>query len=609
MLRLLLFIAISTVSPAIITAQIFPTIAIQKGKTDQIQNLEVLRSGVGVYMVSSSENLVTQFSEQDSSWIVAVRDGVELWRHEIGNGRFINNGRIYATQDSGVAVIALIGATCLKASVDSLLFMWFDQEGRVTKRHTLEISEVTDSSIEFMADWAYLPQFDQFLIVQARFTDPGFAMYTVSKANPATVELVCFDQNDEFQFSVKAAVDPTDNNRVWLATTNQVYRYEFWERVGVYPAALLTQGNLIAKVSQDGRFLLSTSGDGGIKVVEVRDAQDMPMYEVVSDTGPANNMFAYFDADFLPDGRIMAMMSYPFSDDTTLTYRIWPSQNDLQTLPTPIGVRTSGGTYHISATSTHLTLGGVDSHFGSMAFNSFYSTAAIRNFDINTGKPTRDWMDVEISGARTLPDTWGHKLKDAPFTYRVECSGIEVTIRNNGPQPLQSVELCAYPPSALFSACELPVLVQQRFEGLNLAPGQSTTLTLEGFSHPALMNNQFGFDTSMPSIAIWASAPNDLPDSAPYNDGVLLTNFFNILPSPGTFRIFPNPVSEDYLFVTIEQEELYQVTFWIYDALGRVVRNQPVPNQGEYYYVPVQGLLPGVYYIKWHDQLVRFVRI
>jgi hypothetical protein len=591
----------------------FPNLSVQRDASERIDKAEVLKSGVGVYLITSNTNLLNWFSGKEKSSIIAVREGQEIWRYQLPVKGIIgaNYSQIFATQDSGLLFVYRDFSPCNPTStLDEYKIIKIDKNGIEKSLVTYSANELTANGNKFIYEWL-ITNDEQGLDFLTYNFEGGIGVYEVNAFIHSTIDTLF---NDESIYSGFYAFNLLrqhgEDDVLWAKTQSKVYKI----KDGIITDSIQNFFQYIfttIAISPDGRYLTVCVDEGPeagyIELYDIGNDDIELIRRTNSDWAPASTR----KLGFMPDGTFAAWLKYPYTIDDKQAVAVWASMDSLDKAPervTTFLVPWYNGDFVVNA--PFITFVSTEAHFDFRFAPQLGATGAIRNFDWHTGDPVGDYMDVEMLEVRAAPNTWGHQLPDDSTAFNVSCSGLDVTVLNKSNKPLQNVTVNVYiPDNAQFDGCPTENTLVQRFDGLNLAPQQRITLRTQGFEAKGLQEIPFTDPTKNKSIYVWLAAPNDLPDSNVLNDGFQLIDFFSLRPIPGTFRVYPNPVNTDILFVTVEKADFYQVNFTIYNTLGQTIFDGPIINNNEFYEIPVHGLLPGMYYLEVGDRLVPFVRL
>jgi hypothetical protein len=139
-----------------------------------------------------------------------------------------------------------------------------------------------------------------------------------------------------------------------------------------------------------------------------------------------------------------------------------------------------------------------------------------------------------------------------------------------------------------------------RFENLKLPPFKQQLLTVGPIT---LLN--FEEDDILP---FWTTSPNDLPEADFSNDSISISKFFNPLPTPDQFNVFPNPAHNELHF-TVPATRLYGVRARIYAMTGQLIFEGIVKNlTDDVYSMDISTLPKGMYILDIAPDRVKFVK-
>jgi hypothetical protein len=582
--------------PMFLTGQALPNLASQVGTTDRIVAMQVLHDDVGVYVLEIDNNSGNRVPEL--IWLIAVKEGQEIWRYQLAANASMIDIELFATRDGGVAVACQVGDGCGGASTDIIVLLWLDRYGQPVSAQSWPrpgAPVVVDGYINRM--WHYQTEYDAFVVVKPAFPSPTSDIVRIRKSAPSVVEFM-FNIPNWINGLSGVAIDPTDNNCIWVVGDTVIYRYQDGGLTHTYPNMADELAGRCVSISPDGRYLLIPVNGSRLHTIEVRDAAGVPVFNPVSST--ATDMgWGYSSAEILPSGQILAVL---YAMDIQNIYFVWPSVFELHESPDTIAIDVPIADSYLSYPDNIVYADGVLSVFSK---GVGYNSAVIKNYDLLTGSPIGEYMDVAITDVQMLPGAWSYINALDTTSFWSDFRGCDVTIRNNGPMPLHSVHVFVSLLGYNFNFCESMIYSHHWLHDIDLGVGESSIVHLDGFINP----KAFIYSQDTPVIEVWTTAPNNLPDSDNSNNYEWHTNFFDIVTPPGQFRVFPNPNSTDELMVSLEQLGLPKANFQIYNAQGQFIQDQSITAVGDYYRIPIHSLAPGVYVLQHGGLVTRFVRL
>ncbi len=184
--------------------------------------------------------------------------------------------------------------------------------------------------------------------------------------------------------------------------------------------------------------------------------------------------------------------------------------------------------------------------------------------------------------------------------YKVPIEKINVTIQNRGDDTLRSVCLVAYHKAARVLCEPVNHHFFWRFENLKIPPLKQQLLTVGPIT---LLNFEEG-----DILPFWTTSPNDLPEADFSNDSISISKFFNPLPTPDQFNVFPNPAHNELHF-TVPATRLYGVRAKIYAMTGQLVFEEIVKNlTDDVYSIDISTLPKGMYILDIAPDRMKFVK-
>lgn len=157
--------------------------------------------------------------------------------------------------------------------------------------------------------------------------------------------------------------------------------------------------------------------------------------------------------------------------------------------------------------------------------------------------------------------------------YLIDFSGWEVTVGNNGTDTIESFHVSLeYPKNFAWGACK-DLGIQERFDSISLAPGETMTWMLDGFVLVGIRGMLD--DPDIVPVCVIVSCPDDKMDSDHSNDvfcfdvDLSVVQIQEVTHESG-MSIWPNPVG-DKINLAINTEK--NIAFQIVNHLGQVMQS------------------------------------
>lgn len=236
----------------------------------------------------------------------------------------------------------------------------------------------------------------------------------------------------------------------------------------------------------------------------------------------------------------------------------------------------------ITLNNDQIMVAGIENSENKSMFGKTYSLDGLtNNFETDIGI-----SDIEFE---TMPIATENMWSSG---YTVNIPSTEFTVYNYGNSVIESLRINA--DFGVFAGfCEFRQTYSQVFEGLQLNPGESITLTNEEIQF-------YTFTLDQPyEFCFWTSIPNNKIDRDHSNDNycesIIINNTDEVL-SENDFQIFPNPAQSELKIELPEDAnpELIQ----IFDVNGKLVFEVKNPNGKPIVLLNIDNLLSGVYFIE-----------
>jgi hypothetical protein len=567
----------------------------------------MMSDGRLLYVTEHFSSLVNS-SPPEGSVLHCVRDNNELWQYQLADSAFLADYQIVEMQDGSIIVTFWRLGECARITTPEITWIKFANDGTLIERIQRPFTELIDPNKFFISKYIIDPIRKKTIFILSG--EAGSSLLQLGTGQTDTLEhMLALPFRPEVANGTGIIIDTIHPNTMWLIGNQGLYkivdntiqdsvRYNF-NVTQFFPQgiAMAPDGSTISVYSFNGiihTYAITPEGIG-----------DLIAQTTITNTYP-------IQLSTLSDGSFCAFGVISNDNMPILSCFRWPSATSLGiVVPQTTQINLNSFIPDIVPTIDYVLLLQISNHFPiSESGFDLRTTGEIRRYTWGTGAPIMPYPDVVLESVVTAPDTWGYTFGQFDeFTY-INCSGGgTVTIFNKGNSTIQSLVLSAFFERSSFADnCSPDRQMRRRFDNLNLASGQRIQLPLDPFINEATIT-VFGITTSdKPSIIVWASAPNDLPDANTRDNGLVVTDFFNERTAPGTFNIFPNPVSGDYLAITIVPEDLIQARFRIFNMLGQLVSTPVVVNTEEYYFLPVHDLPKGVYYLTIGEESRLFMR-
>jgi hypothetical protein len=542
---------------------------------------------------------ITGGGRSTGTFLKCLQGNQEVWQYKIAEGTILESDIV--VHPDGTIYVGLIDLSPCNGFVETIhVWIQLTSDGQLIKKQTLNLSEILALEQSFTLLMKLSPtQAKAYVLV---FNDTATEIRSIDLDNNLTIaKVVTLPIDRQLDFPLSITLDSFGLNTVWVASANNIFKIQGDSVQAIIPGGVFSNTELV-----------TFAPDGSTVTFATR--QLISTYAITPEgIGPllaqtTINSSSIVQLATLTNGELCAI---GITGGNTECLR-WPSSSALaSSSPTITKITSATVSYEVIPTIEYILSVHTGQYFPfSIDGNTRRTTAEVRRHAWSTGAPYVTYPDLVLESVNLDPDTWGYTYGgiDNPQTY-INCTeGGIVTVLNQSNTTINSLVLTAFYEKLDFIGCGEDRYMRRRFDNLNLTFGQRIELPLDPFINqntPGLFGPS---PNNKPFIFVWVAAPNDLPDYSPYNNGRVVTDFFNERTPPGIFNVFPNPVTGDILTITIVPQDLDQARFRIYNMLGQLALERKVSNSEEYYYLPIHDLPKGMYCLRVGEESKIFMR-
>lgn len=449
--------------------------------------------------------------------------------------------------------------------------------------------------------WQPIIDWDQAKLV-ALYGDDHFLRYTEGKFQKWNVHNGTLIANINVANYKCSMMHPLLDTTVWaMGGVDGLFRLDLGDTSGVMTQILAD--TIAAMTAMSDNIVLALNKFGAL--YEVSSAGVIPVLTLDANSSNFRGMITLNNEIF-----ILGYSPQP----TGVLPTIWKYDSNYNLLGSTSFGADSWQNLKMAGYGNHFAVVGVEKIAGYPYYQTYFPYTIFKGFntDLQSVSNPRDLSIDNVSYGQLTQSLY----LDCPWggdVYLVKSnSGFEVTVSNQGTEAVDHFILCgeytSYSCNSLACGFIYPELFNQRFDSLNLQPGESVTL------HP----NFTGFD-------VYQFLPNELQHFNFYTiqpDNVLDYNYANnIYVSPdlsgtiaakevtgGRLACFPNPAN-DVLMIDGASISNRSATIEVFDAVGKKMFLDEIfiDSEGNAQ-IDVGQLLPGMYWFKMEGLSLKFVK-
>jgi hypothetical protein len=528
----------------------------------------------------------------------------ELWQYELTATTILSEYQIAEKPDGTIIVTYFDFGPCNNFREPDLVWLHLSANGTLINQYKQPVTAITNTGSGFIM--RYIIDTKRSALLLLLFSNTDLKLWRMRIGDNPTLEQVSdFTVNMQTEFASEVLIDTTQENTILIPSNVALYKIVDDTIQSIQPYGFQFFPIDIT-VAPDGSTVTASSFESAIVTYSLTPEGIGPL---VSQTTITNSNVPMLTT--LKNGELCSAtrLISPFVQQ--IECYIWPSATALESMPMITRIELNTFVPEVLPTPDYILIAQTGQHFP-IDVSGFQqiTTAEVRRHSWGTGAPYLPYPDLVLESVTMAPDTWGYIYGENNENTYINCAGGgTVTVRNQSNTVVQSLVLNAFYEKEDFDdLCAADRQMCRRFDNLNLAFDQRVELPLDPFINERTPTTFSGAPDNKPAIHVWVSAPNDMPDYTPRNNGLIVTDFFSLRAAPGTFHIFPNPVSSDYMTITLVPKDLIQARFRIYNMLGQLVATPIVVNNEEYYYLPVHDLPKGIYYLTIGEESRLFMR-